>query len=450
MLQRFRKFITQNHLVSKGDKILLAVSGGIDSMVMTHLFLRSDYDVAIAHCNFSLRSTESDSDEEMVKEFAAEHNITFFTVRFDTKTYAREHKISVQMAARELRYRWFEKLRSENGYNSIAVAHNLNDNIETLLINLIRGTGIAGLTGMKPSANNIIRPLLFATREEIISYCKANSITFREDQSNIDTKYLRNRIRHKIIPLLKEINPSVESTLNDTADIFSGISEIVDDYINLLRQKVSEQSDECITFDLDQLNPYIHNKEVLFELFRPYGIVNVSLTDLINIMKGRTGGQLFTATHRIIRNRKELLISERKQNSEAIWIISSPEEFEKIPDIESVKLVTISDEFTIPSGPDELCIDSDKLSYPLIVRKWKPGDCFFPLGMNHKKKLSDYFTDRKYSIFDKDNALLTECEGKIVCILGDRIDNRFRITGISQNALIIKTRPGFSAGTQDH
>ena len=194
MLERFKKYIADNTLINPGDRILLAVSGGIDSMVMTHLFLQAGYEVGIAHCNFSLRADESDNDEKMVSEFAAEHSVKFFTTRFETKNYARDNGLSVQMAARELRYTWFEETRKEHGYDSIAVGHNLNDNIETLMINLIRGTGVAGLTGMKPLNKKIIRPLLFATRQDIIYYCNRNMITYREDLSNADTKYLRNLI----------------------------------------------------------------------------------------------------------------------------------------------------------------------------------------------------------------------------------------------------------------
>ena len=220
MLDRFRKFIAENNLINPGDRILLAVSGGIDSMVMTHLFLQLDHKMGIAHCNFSLRDEESDKDEEMVRKFAGEHNILFFSTRFKTKAFAKENGLSVQMAARELRYIWFEKIRLENLFDKIAVAHNLNDNIETLIINLTRGTGIAGLTGMRSISNRIIRPLLFATRKDITEYCLQNQITFREDKSNADTKYTRNKIRHLVIPVLKEINPSIETTLNETAERF--------------------------------------------------------------------------------------------------------------------------------------------------------------------------------------------------------------------------------------
>jgi tRNA(Ile)-lysidine synthase len=438
MVQRFRKFIHENNLVRPGDKILLAVSGGIDSMVMTHLFLNAGYDIGIAHCNFSLRASESDLDEKLVSEFAAGCNKEFFTIQFDTKAFAGENGISIQMAARELRYSWFEKIRCGNGYNSIAVAHNLNDNIETLLINLIRGTGIAGLTGMKPDSNHIIRPLLFATREEITSYCNSNRIIYREDRSNADTKYLRNKIRHQVIPLLKEMNPSIESTLNETAGIFTGINEIVTDYVNALRENISEQKENCIAFNISLLNPCLSNQALVFELFRPYGIGEVAMNDLMNILNGETGGQLFTGSHRIIRNRKELLISVHDDVENRKFYINSPEDLKTIAGIESVTSVDITDDFVIPGEPGIMCIDSGKLSYPLVLRRWNAGDFFCPLGLNHRKKLSDYFTDRKYSILDKEDAQILESDGQIVCILGDRIDNRFRITGSSVNALIIK------------
>ena len=440
MLEKFKKYIAANNLIKPGDRILLAVSGGIDSMVMTHLFLQTGNKLGIAHCNFSLRGEESDLDEEMVSKYAAEHNIEMFSTRFETKAYARENGLSVQMAARELRYRWFEQIRKDHGYDSIAIAHNLNDNIETMMINLIRGTGVPGLTGMKPDVNNIIRPMLFATRQEIIYYCNRNSINYREDLSNADTKYLRNKIRHLIIPMLKEINPSVESTLNETAERFTGINEIVNDYINDLREKVSDITDEYIAFNISLLKPYIHKKVILFELFRPYGINDVPLTDLIHLIEGKTGGRLFTGTHRIVKNRKELLVQSTRHEKDGIRLILSFSHFERIPEIENVKSVRITGKFKIPDSQSIACIDPDKLSFPLVVRKWNTGDYFYPLGMNHRKKLSDYFIDRKYSIFDKENALILESEGKIVCILGDRIDNRFRITDSSKNALIINVR----------
>ena len=232
MLDEFKRYIAVHNLAKAGDKILVAVSGGVDSMVMTHLFLELGYNIGLAHCNFSLRGRESDSDEKLVIKYATDHNIPFFSTRFDTKTYARKKGLSVQMAARELRYSWFEDIRMNNGFDSVAVAHNLNDNIETLIINLVRGTGLTGLTGMRPRNNNIIRPMLFATREEIMLYCKDHEIIYREDKSNAETKYTRNKIRHRVIPVLKEINPSIEMTLSETAERFAGINDLVSEYIS--------------------------------------------------------------------------------------------------------------------------------------------------------------------------------------------------------------------------
>jgi tRNA(Ile)-lysidine synthase len=440
MLNKFKKFICENNLIKPGDRVLLAVSGGIDSMVMTHLLLQSGNEIGIAHCNFSLRAMESDKDEEMVRKYAAEHNIPFYSNRFKTKAFAKKNGLSVQMAARELRYAWFEEIRKENRYDTIAVAHNLNDNIETLLINLTRGTGITGLTGMRPVSNRIIRPLLFATRQDITGYCNQHRIIFREDKSNADTKYTRNKIRHLVIPVLKEINPSIETTLNETAERFIGINEIVSNYISWLREMISEQRGEFITFNISQLKEHLHNKAVLFELFKPYGISNVMLKDLMTVIGGKTGGQIFTNTHRIIKNRKEIIVSDENNENVNFYSIKNIQGFRKVPGIAYAGYVNISGKFEIPSDPSIACIDSEKVSFPLLIRKWKAGDHFYPLGMKQKKKLSDYFVDNKYSRIDKENILILESDGEIVWIIGDRIDNRFRITKSTKKALIIEVQ----------
>ncbi|MCX6254703.1 MAG: tRNA lysidine(34) synthetase TilS [Bacteroidia bacterium] len=439
MLNTFKKFIAENNLIKPGNRILLAVSGGIDSMVMTHLFLQSGYEIGIAHCNFSLRAKESDKDEEMVRKFATEHNIPFYSYRFETKVFAKKNGLSVQMAARELRYKWFEEIRKENSYDIIAVAHNLNDNIETLIINLIRGTGLTGMTGMRPVNGRIIRPLLFATRQDIITYRNQYGIIFREDKSNADTKYTRNKIRHLVIPVLKEINPSIETTLSETAERFIGINEIVSDYIHWLRGKTSEQKGEFITFNISLLKTHLHNKAVIFELFKPFGITNVRLDDLRKVINGKTGGQIFTDTHRIIKNRKEIIVSDEDKKNEIFYSIKSIPGFRKVPEIASAGYIDITDKFEIPSDPSVACIDSEKISFPLFIRKWKAGDYFYPLGMRQKKKLSDYFIDKKYSRPDKENKLILESDGKIVWIIGDRIDNRFRITKSTKKTLMIKS-----------
>ena len=440
MIEEFNKYIIENNLINKGDRILMALSGGIDSMVMAHLFLRRNYKDGIAHCNFSLRGKESDKDEEIVRKFATENNIPFYTIRFDTKAYAKKNRLSVQMAARELRYKWFEEIREKNGFDSVAVAHNLNDNIETLLINLIRGTGLAGMAGIKPSNNNIIRPLLFATRHDIQTYCDKNMIVFREDRSNAETKYTRNKIRHLVIPVIKEINPSIESTLNETAERFSGFNEIVSEYISQLREKITEEKEHIIAFNVSLLKNYLHNKAVLFELFKPYGVTNSKLIDLIKVIGGKTGGQIITDTHRIIKNRKEIIVSDEDYNKETSYTIGDTDAFCVFPGISSARNVKISDTYEIPSDPHIACIDFHKISFPVLIRKWKPGDYFYPLGMKQKKKLSDYFIDNKYSRFDKETIFILESDGKIVWLIGDRIDDRFKITSSTKKGLLLKLK----------
>jgi tRNA(Ile)-lysidine synthase len=344
------------------------------------------------------------------------------------------------MAARELRYKWFEEIRGKNGFDSVAVAHNLNDNIETLLINLIRGTGLAGMAGIKPLNNNIIRPLLFATRHDIQTYCEKNNIIFREDRSNADTKYTRNKIRHLIIPVIKEINPSMELTLNETAERFSGYNEIVSEYISQLREKIAEEKEHTVTFNISLLKNYLKNKAVLFELFKPYGVTNARLIDLIKVIGGKTGGQIITDTHRIIKNRKEIIVSDEDYLKETSYAIGDTEAFCIFPGISSARNVKISDTYEIPSDPHIACIDFQKITFPVFIRKWKPGDYFYPLGMKQKKKLSDYFIDNKYSRFDKETIFILESDGKIVWLIGDRIDDRFKITSSTKKGLLIKLK----------
>ncbi len=439
MLNEFIKFIDEQKLVAGGERILVAVSGGIDSMVMTHLFLETPYDIGIAHCNFSLRGRESDKDEEFVNSYATDHNIPFFSTRFDTKTYARNNGQSIQMAARELRYSWFEEIRKNNGFSCVAVAHNMNDNIETLIINLVRGTGLNGLTGMKPKNNNIIRPLLFATRNEIISYSKKHQIVYREDKSNADTKYTRNKIRHRIIPVLKEINPSIETTLSETAERFTDINDIVSEYICKLREKITENKEDIISFNISLLRPHLKNRSVIYELFKPFGITNMQLNDLIQVINGKTGGQIYTETHRLLKNRKEIIVFRELSKDELAYYIKKINGFDTVPGIVSAEYINITDTFEIPSDQSVACIDVEKLKFPVTIRKWKPGDNFIPLGMKQKKKLSDYFIDNKYSILEKENKRILESDGKIVWIIGDRIDNRFKITRSTKRALLIKT-----------
>jgi tRNA(Ile)-lysidine synthase len=435
MLAELHSYITSHGLIRHGQKILLTVSGGIDSMVMADLFLHLPYETGIAHCNFSLRGEESDMDEQLVYIFCNENKIPFHNVRFDTKKYARQKGISVQMAARELRYNWFEEIRNQNNYDLIAIAHNLNDNVETMLINLVRGTGLAGISGMRPVSGRIIRPLLFATREKIEEYCSFRGIAYREDKSNAETKYTRNKIRHKIIPLLREINPSLLFTLSESIERFGNLNEIVAGYISVLRREISIEKDNSIIFPLTRLRELAKNPAVLFELFRPFSLNSMQLHDLKNILEGRTGSQIFTETHRIVRNRNEIIVTTSENVNEFRIEINNNKEF---PGFISAEDVNIDKDFLILSDPSVACLDSEKVVFPLTLRKWTAGDYFYPLGMKHKKKLSDYFIDKKYPLTEKEKKLVLESNGDIIWIPGDRIDDRYKITGETRRALILR------------
>ncbi len=437
---RFNSYIAEHNLAQPGDRLLLAVSGGIDSMVMTQLFLQSGIQAGIAHCNFSLRGIESDKDEELVCLFASANNMQFHSVRFSTKAYASENRISVQMAARELRYKWFEEIRAEYGYRKIAIAHNLNDNIETMLINLTRGTGITGLAGIRPSAGSIIRPLMFATREEIELYARQNEVKYREDKSNADTKYTRNKIRHLVIPVLKEINPSLENTLRETAERFSGIDEVLNSYLSSISETVMSVRGDSTYFNLRLLKDYLAQKAVIFELFSPYGVTNAMLNDLIAVISGKTGGMILTGSHRIIRNRDELIVTKPEPGAKKHYQVNDTGGLLDVPFIVSAEIFQPDAEFVIPGDPSTACIDAEKLKFPLIIRNWRDGDYFHPFGMKQKKKLSDYFIDKKFSVPDKENILLLESDGKIVWIIGERLDERFRVTEETRKVLILKAQ----------
>lgn len=441
MIERFSKFRIENNLFNPEDKILLAVSGGIDSMVLTHLFIRMGFDFRIAHCNFNLRGRESDEDETFVKEYATKHNVPFYSIRFDTKNHAALKGLSIQMAARELRYKWFEELRNRHGLAYVALAHNLNDNIETFLINLVRGTGIAGLAGIKPKNEHLIRPLLFAPRSEIKEYSEKYEVAFREDSSNSDTKYTRNKIRHLIMPVLREINPSFEKTIEETIGRVTDINEIYSGQIARIRSTVVIENEGSMLVRISELTSLTPLNTILFELFRNYGITKPMIPELLKLTKSRNGSQLLTPTHRFIRNRDEIIINKLESESEISLTYSSVDELISGYLTERIRIVLCNDDFEIPKSHSSTCLSLNKLKFPVTIRNWKPGDVFYPLGMNRKKKLSDFFIDSKFSKPQKEKALVLESNGKIACIIGVRTDNRFRITGSTTKCLVIDAFP---------
>ena len=406
-------------------------------MAMAYLFCKAGINAGIAHCNFSLRGKESDMDEELVREYAEKNNYPFYVKRFDTEKYAASKGISTQMAARDLRYSWFENIRQEYGYHFIAIAHNLNDSVETLLINLIRGSGIKGLTGIQPTAGYIVRPLLFALRTEIESFALENNIVFREDKSNAETKYTRNKIRQLVLPLLREINPSVEKTIEETIGRMKETELIIEETVSAIKEKISKTEGTNTIFDVGQLKDFPSNKTILYELFKPFGLSGTQTNELSEVIAGQTGGMIFTKSHAILKNRTNIIVSHR-ENIDSVFVkINNYSELEKTPFFKSATLTPITNDYKIPDNKNTACLDIDEIKYPLIIRNWKKGDFFYPLGMNKKKKISDFLIDNHVSRFDKEKLLVLESNGKIVWLIGHRIDNRFRIKANTQKALII-------------
>lgn len=436
MLRRFLEFSEKEKLFCRGNKILLAVSGGIDSMVMAWLFREAGIEHSIAHCNFSLRGAESDGDEEFVAAWARTNNITCFSTRFDTLTHAGTHKVSVQMAARELRYGWFRSLVRSGGFDSVAVAHNLNDNVETFLINMIRGTGLTGLTGMGPRTGDIIRPLLFATREEIASFATAHSIGYREDSSNAEVKYTRNRIRHKVIPELEKINPGVLSAVTDTMKHLSSASAIMDVYLSQVASRIFRSSGDTTEADISSLISLSPVEPHIFELFRPYGLSPKQAGEVIALLHARTGKSVYTSTHRLLNDRGRILITPRKEEVPEEYRFSSIDEM-RISGLFSDLRITEASDQDLPATHLTASLDLDMVSFPVTVRHWKPGDRFIPLGMKQPKKISDFLIDLKVPVTEKEQVLLLISGSEVMWVMGYRIDDRFRVTPGTKRILVL-------------
>jgi tRNA(Ile)-lysidine synthase len=438
MKGRLWDYIQQNKLFSPENKILLAVSSGIDSMVMLELFHELRIRCGIAHCNFMLRDTESDQDEQFVQNIAKEYDIPFHSKSFDTLEYAEKNKISIQMAARDLRYQWFEEIRKKNGYDCIATAHNKNDLAETILLNLIRGTGLRGLGGIKPRNGFLIRPVLFLSREEIKDYAREKNIKYREDSSNSSTKYKRNFVRHKVLPLLTELNPSLLNTMAEEAKHIQEINSFYESKINLLLETVINSQNESSTINIKALQESGASKLILFEFLKDYGFSASTIEDINNSLESSPGLQFFSDSHRVLKDRETLIITQNKphdQNTTSKYLIEKDCNEIFIPLKLRLKFIENISDYKIPHDKDVAALDATSIKFPLELRQWKPGDYFHPLGMTGRKKLSDYFTDLKFSLIDKENVWLL-CSGEvIVWIIGHRIDDTFKITQSTKRVL---------------
>ena len=430
MKNKVQQFITEKSLFKREDKLILGISGGADSVCLMHVFLELGYSFELAHCNFNLREEESVADEYFVKDLAKKYQLKIHVKQFDTLPYAAENKISTQMAARDLRYAWFEKLRIKSSAKYLAIAHHANDDVETFFINLVRGSGLKGFLGIKEKNNAIVRPLLSVSRLEIEQYLKDRDLVFIEDSSNASVKYLRNKIRHELIPLLAQMNPSIQQTVKDEMRILDGVAQIYASKVEEVRKDLTQEKNGIVQLEISALLALNPLHSYLYELLSAYGFYAVEA--ISKALQGQSGKQFFSATHQLVVDRENIFISLLNKENEVFEITEKT--ISLVYPLE-INFKVMADK-TIIYDNNIAQLDVDKLKFPLTLRKWKQGDKFMPLGMKKFKKLSDFFIDSKFSIIDKQEQWLL-CSGvDIVWVLGCRIDERYKLESNTKKVYI--------------
>ncbi len=450
LLADFTGYIHDKDLFQIKDRLIVAVSGGVDSVCLCELCKQAGFNFEIAHCNFQLRGEESGRDENFVRLLAKKYDVPFHVKKFDTGDYAAKNKISIQVAARELRYQWFDELigaakdeqkeRAENFAIYLLTAHHADDNIETVLINFFKGTGIKGLRGMVPRQNHIVRPLLFARREEIETFEKENKLDFVEDSSNLTDKYTRNYFRHQVIPIIQKVFTQAENNLLDNIERFNDIDILYHQAVDLHKSKLLEFHKSEVHIPVLKLLKAKPLVTIVFEIIKEYGFTSHQADEVISLLKSESGKYISSASHRIIKNRNWIIISPiSTAESENILIENSDRKIE----CEGGTLEIISfpnENASIPTSGTVAMIDMDTVTFPLLLRKWKQGDYFYPLGMQKKKKLSRFFIDQKLSVAEKENIWVIESNKKILWIVNHRIDDRAKITPKTKTILQLRTR----------
>ncbi len=441
----FGKYIIDNQLFTKNDKLLVAVSGGVDSVVLCQLLYLNGYHFSIAHCNFQLRGKESNEDETFVKTLADNWEVPFYSKNFDTKQYVLDNKISTQVAARDLRYAWFEELRNSLNYDYILTAHHASDNIETVLYNFAKGSGLLGLTGIKAKNKAIVRPLLWAKRKDILAFLETEKLPFREDSSNDSDKYARNNIRHHVIPVFKKLNPSFESTANDTIKRLAETQVLFDFFIKNIKNEITHFVDNQLFIDKNKLKTYPSVSTVLFELLKEFGFNNDQVVQVLKDEGFKTGTLFYSQTHKLLIDRTHYIVATQLEQTETetFCTIQKEDVFIKESGFELIFNYFNEKQSVISKNPNIALFDADMLTFPLVLRKWHEGDRFQPLGMGGKSQLlSDFFRLQKLSIFDKEKVLILETADKLICwVVGFRIDERFKITEGSKSFVNIEFKP---------
>ncbi len=421
-------FIKQQKLFQPDQEILLAVSGGVDSVAMVHLFHEAKFEFTIAHCNFQLRGKESDGDEIFVRELARELKTRIFIKSLETGDYSKEHGISIQMAARDLRRSWFDELIQQEGFDMIATAHHLNDSIETVLFNLTKGTGISGLKGILPKSGNYIRPLMFASRQMILDYALKHHLQWREDKTNSSIKYHRNLIRHKVIPELKKINPNLENTFSQSIERIAAAERLYKKSIDKVKSELLEKDGEGFYINKEKLRAISEPKLVLFELLEAFGFNYQNVKDILSSLDGQPGKSFYAHSYQIVLDREFLFIEKINDAVFQQIIINEDINSINLPKAQLTFEKTDSKIIKFEGDKNTAFLDFERLQYPLTIRKWVEGDWFLPLGMKHKKKLSDFMIDEKIPLNLKKQVLVLVSGDKLVWVIGHRIDDRFKIT----------------------
>ena len=426
--QDVQKFIEEKKLFNLQDKILVALSGGADSVALLRVLQSLGYICECAHCNFHLRGLESDRDETFVRQLCEKQRILLHVTHFDTSAYAKDHHLSSAMAARELRYEWFEHIRKEIGASVIAVAHHRDDSVETFLLNLMRGAGINGLRGIPVKNGKIVRPLLSVSREDILDYLQAIHQEYVTDSTNLEDEYMRNKIRLNILPAMKEVNPSIMETIQETTFRFSEISNIYQqDRTEAIAHKVTSTSPDLFRISLVDVLDDVAPLSLLHEILFPKGFNGSQIQDIYRTLSSsQSGKRFFSAKWEVLRDREYIWIKKKTPTQSIPEIMM--EEIERTPS------------FVIPRDKHIACLDADKINRPLTIRKWERGDKFVPLGMNGKKNVSDYLTDKKYSLFQKENQYVVCCGEDIVWLVNERTDHRYRITDNTQRIMLIQIK----------
>lgn len=444
MHQKIRHFIEKELLLTPNAKLVLGVSGGVDSVVMMHILNSLGFHCIVAHCNFHLRGEESDRDEKSVELWAKKLGLSFEKIDFDTKRYATECKISIEMAARELRYTWFEEIREKHQAQYIAVAHHADDAVETMLLNLIRGTGLRGLKGIEAINGKIIRPMLCSTREQVEKYAESHQLTYVFDSTNAETDFTRNKIRLEILPKLAEINPSIQQTLSETITRLQGTWKVFDGAIESITSDITHKKADKIYIDINKLKQQKDVKTVLFEILQPYQFHSDIVYQITESLENNSGLQFHSPDFILVKDRSYLILSP-KTNIGNIGNIENTEieidnNTSTIQYPFSLHLKTFEKDmnFKVSKSTDKVHIDLSKIKFPLILRKWESGDFFYPFGMEKSKKVSDFLIDEKVNIIDKQNIWVLTSDKKIVWIVGMRTDNRFKINVSTQKILEIK------------